>query len=253
MDILVQLCFLRQKLPPELVDKIVFEHMLVSLSGYFAPWTLQQDILLLRQRSEKQNDIIMPFNNDARDLWYRKHTIAKDRFGVFKVSSSCVRENKCSTALPWGGDWIERSDDTSDLRFNQSNNKWVPDEMNIQPLDKDLRIFNEQSNWSDIQILNHIRSVECPILQYSYYEEMYITGQRYIGFKIMELTEEDDCVKNDTRGFSENKHVHEIDFSNTIDDIISRMIRDENFNKNVTLFWIPVIGGPGYIQINRTI
>jgi len=252
MDILVQLCFLRQKLPPELVDKIVFEHMLVSLSGYFAPWTLQQDILLLRQRSEKQNDIIMPFNNDARDLWYRKHTIAKDRFGVFKVSSSCMRENKCSTALPWGGDWIERSDDTSDLRFNQSNNKWVPDEMNIQPLDKDLRTFNEQSNWSDIQILNHIRTVECPILQYSYLE-MCNTGQPYVGFKIMELTEEDECVKNDIGFFSEIKKVHEIDFSNTIDDIISRMICDEDFNKNVTLFWIPIVGGPGYIQINRNI
>ena len=103
---------------------------------------------------------------------------------------------------------------------------------------EDITQYNDQANWTDIDIINHFRSIKCPV----HLEDVQLG--------MIELIEED--IDNENTGsFSEKKNQKKISLSKMIDDIIDEMDHafQNDLGETVEVLWIPVLGHPGYIQI----
>jgi len=201
---------------------MVREHLLKSWSAFTGmPWDIQQDIILLRPISTIQRQ-------KRSENGFRLNSIEKYR-GLFSAPRPYIHSGYSGyweLSAPWADPLLERPD----LRFNRTHHEWRTGRPGLcpggcgdckmcnqeRPSDEEVKIYNEQSNWSDIEILNHIRSVSCPVLG----------------------------------SFSATKEQDKL-FSDMIDDIIYEIERLEDCEsgKPCNLLWYPTIGGPGYIQI----
>ena len=266
----IHLCLLNRRLPKDLVDKIVHGYLLKSWSTFTGmPWNIQQDIILLRPLSAGQGQdesldgyrglfkVAMPTNHsgfegywvkDRRVQWRRYW--AKDRSRWHGVGER--------------GEGERGAGERPDFRFNRTNHEWEHDSAAAicdccpggcgdpdcgpdqePPSEEEVNRYNEQSNWSNIEILNHIRSVECPSPLPSSLPLYSLISSPLPDSPNVEL---------------ETKDQDKLSFSNMIDDIIYEMEDREEWSavqpetpalaaKSCNLLWCPTIGGPGYIQI----
>jgi len=129
---------------------------------------------------------------------------------------------------------------------------------------EELRKYEEQSNWSDIDILNHIRSVECPVMFHSSFD-----GPGYDvedeewsypdHFVVRELIESDvdvypEIEERGTNSFAETREKEKQLFSAMMDHIIDTMESNkiDDSAGSVKLLWYPSMGGPGTVQVSHT-
>jgi hypothetical protein len=309
MTLLTQLCLLQRLLPLDLVRKIMYEHMILSWSGYRLPWDLQQDILLMRHLSPKQEDLRYEVAKKARGYYLdssRDIDLYEKSRGHFKVlrpdspaypvtlpildlSSSpfhCPHIAGRWRCRPKSADELRRRLAPQrcgrggilrpDFRLTRTKHSLIllgPHGDTDEPLDpllrpqlryrdhfgEELRKYEEQSNWSDIDILNHIRSVECPVMFYSSFyerqvEEGKIREQDYPDHFVVRELEESDVKERGVGSFAETKKADKQLFSAMMDHIIDTMESNEKADSagSVKLLWCPSMGGPGTVQVCHT-
>ena len=224
MGLLNQLCFLRRHLPQELAYKIV-------IFTRIAPRELRQDIILLRPLSGKSDSKLSQTLRDDRFL-HDFYSTEKNR-GIFKISRCDIQELLDDLDIVWGA----TESPTKTTRFNRTKHEFDWNDVHrCQPggcgfedceccnpsclWDRDIsweneRKYIEQSNWSDIDILNHLRTSECRLF-----------------------------VKSDsTSGTCRTKSI--------ISDIIVEMDRafQNDLGETVNIQWVPKQSEPGYINI----
>ena len=281
MLLVKQLCSLRKYLPQDVVYRITINHLLlphlIRINTKFAPRLLRQDIILLRSLSEKQ--IKNRIEHCEDEFCYSRNPLLNEKSSrsLFKIS----RPNGPIQDVEgeyFNLQWYEQQETdivSPDYRFYRTghffdiedNQRCIPggcmysDCYACYPQGRfDFTLFEEQSNWSDIDIVNHIRSSNVNFV--IHLEEKHV----WAGYRLPSLLTSwergegsppslgplpGSLVKLPPLRTSSPGRVVWGKKELIIDDIIQKRIYsfENDLEENVNLLWIPKIGGPGSIHV----
>ena len=247
-------------LPPDIIEHIVFDYLLPH--HWTVPRNLQQDICLLRNGSSVTNcraligTLRTAHNGDIHGEWLM---VSDESYWAQ------ARAEHGENFLAWAA-WEQSRPEgppvrtlmNSKHRFEiawssvGSEEAYGPDHTQI------MAKFLDQSNWSKVKILNHMRSVENPRLGFdmrSQHEDY--TGRSPDFMELCELTDEDMITAGVSPNmFEDARLANRLSLETTLDEIIrndqkwqeedgSDTWQDHGTGALNCLTWIPGINGSG--------
>jgi hypothetical protein len=228
-------------LPPDLIEIIVFEYLLPEF--WVVPWTLQQDICLL-----KGNSIYSMPPSIGRNDFHGEWNIVEGQ--GMRVST-----------MP---EFPVKALNDSHHRFKTSWSSQEASSVYGQGHEEILKKFTDQGNWCKVKILNYMRSVECPVLCTNNTQLHPFCAERcrqvsapdkgstpdYM--EMRELTEED--VRDRGIGsFEATRKMDQFRLEEVLDEIIVNDVEmrwtDGSYvvGGSGGIIWHPTINGNGYI------
>jgi hypothetical protein len=246
-------------LPPDIIEHIVFEYLLPH--HWTVPRNLQQDICLLRDGSGGVT------NGRALLGTYRKTDYGDIHGEWFMVSDeeywAKAREEQGERFRDWAVQEQTRPEGPPVRTLTDSKHRFqMAWSFYQQSREKIMDKFVAQANWSKVKILNHMRSVENPVLgmrnsppnRFRDY-----AGQSPDFMEVRELTDEDMVTAGVSPDrFDAVKQANRLSLETTFDEIIrndQKMLLEDYGHvcghgepgKLNSLTWIPGINGSGGI------